>query len=671
MSNNPHGQILLLNDKSPTNDMSMFTNRMKRQNYTPFGMEFKRISLTQLFNYGQNVSVDIPIIGNILYRAFFEIELPVLYFTDNLITDTRFLLYKQNNLANITNEITKWEELYNNLKLFSNITMEVYVESIKILKLQNITLTFLQSRVLNILNKYGENVYKYRLLIESNILSNLDIASYIVSLTELNTSNVLIQLEVMYNNNLSYLNYYHGNITYYNKRYTTVKEGQILCKWIDYLGHYYFNFTELVVNGITIDNYSNDYLHIYQSHKVLSEYLDNYNKLIGNTSDIYYNKGSPNFIYTPLIFSFNNIDEPSQSLPLVGMMNSNIKINSRVNDLRNLIYLQDWVAMYEDLKRVELRRDQHVIDSSNSITKFDLPYNTIDLLLPEYIYVYNCSIVDKRVLDAKYPGIDSTTILKEYGSIVDDVRILTQDNFIYLMNNIKIDTKITESSKITIAGYHYFIDYNYILNLIAKPKVSLLMEYGFIDNYEKQIMAQNKLEYIVETHHEVILDINDNSLFDSLNDIDGLIKDIYVFGRRKLNLTGISNYGKSEYTNFNTNLIDTIELKISNEYNLYEHYTLGTDSYANIPLYNLNSPIQQGILYKTFSLEPYSIQPFGCANFNHIKGQNIVVTVNDNNTLYYNSVNNPNHLGIEFKIMYTKYNIMNTSEGNITMAFYV
>ena len=101
------------------------------------------------------------------------------------------------------------------------------------------------------------------------------------------------------------------------------------------MGHYYFNYFELVVNGITIDNYSNDYLHISQTQNILAENLDNYNSMIGNTESIYYNKGSPNIIYTPLIFSFNK--DPSQSLPLVGMMNSSIKINSMVGDLKNLV----------------------------------------------------------------------------------------------------------------------------------------------------------------------------------------------------------------------------------------------------------------------------------------------------------------------------------------------
>ena len=672
-ANKPSGNIIILEDtNTPIDRASMFIDNMKRQNYTPFGTEFKKIISSQIFNYGQNFAVEIPVVGNILYRGFFEIELPSLNFYDTIINNPKYTEYKNNRLSNIKQELTKWTNLYTNMKNFSNIMIEVYVEANKILKLQNVTLSFLQSRVLTILNSYGDTIYKYRLLIQPSILKNTDIAAYIVGLTTLNVPTVINTINTMYNNNINYLTYYYGNISYYTTQYETISKGMLLCRWIDHLGHYYFNYFELVVNGLTVDNYSNDMLHLYQTKNILQEYKYNYDKMIGNTEDIYITKGTPNIIYTPLIFSFNDINTSTQSLPLVSMMNSSIKINSRVNDLKNIVYLQDWKAMYAQLLTVKLRRDQHITDETNSIVPYDLPYDNVEVMIPSYIYVYNCNIVDARVLNAQYPGIDSTSILLYYGSNNDmNESVLTEDDFIYLMNNIKTDTKLSEGTKIALAGYHYFLDYNYLLNLIQKPKINLLMEYGFIDNYEKQIMATNKLEYVVETHHEIILDINDTSLYDSLNDMSGLIKDIYLFGRKKTDLNGISLYGKSQYTNFNTDIIDNIELKVSNEYNLFEHYNIGIDSYMNTISYLLKAPLPDGVWFKTFSLHTDNVQPSGFANMNHIKGQNIAVILNQIlNNIYYNSKNNPNKLGIEFKIIYTKYNIMEVKNGNLEFTFY-
>jgi hypothetical protein len=65
------------------------------------------------------------------------------------------------------------------------------------------------------------------------------------------------------------------------------------------------------------------------------------------------------------------------------------------------------------------------------------------------------------------------------------------------------------------------------------------------------------------------------------------------------------------------------------------------------------------------------IQPSGFINMNHIKGQNIAIVINDTiNNDYYNSKINPSNLGTEFKIIYTKYNIMKVNEGNIELVFY-
>ena len=47
--------ILVLEDSDgKILESSLFISRMKRQNYTPFGTEFKKILSTQLFNYGTN-----------------------------------------------------------------------------------------------------------------------------------------------------------------------------------------------------------------------------------------------------------------------------------------------------------------------------------------------------------------------------------------------------------------------------------------------------------------------------------------------------------------------------------------------------------------------------------------------------------------------------------------
>lgn len=660
---------------------SYFTKDLTLQKYSPFSLEFKRIPLTTIVDYSQAFSINIPIIGNILYRGFFEIQLPVLNFTDTnipqLANSAKYMEYRKQKLLNITNEINYWTTQSTNMNLYCNIMINGYVEAKKILILNNVTLTFLQSRMLTIYNSQQDNLYKYKLLIDSNIISSIDILSYILGLTTLNPTIVINTIDSMYNNIINYLNYYFMNSTYFQKKYNIVNTGKILTKWIDHIGHYYFNYFELEIDGFTIDNYSNDYLHIKQTSSIHVNNLDNYNKMIGNTDAIYINKGSPNYIYTPLLFSFSNVDESINALPLVGMSNSNIKINSSINNINNLIYLQDWEEMYNEILSIEITRRNHNIDNlTNTFSPIQLPYSTIDVLIPEYIYMYNCKYINKTVLDTKYPNIDSINILKYYGSFSDTYNetILTLDDWIYLMNNIKTETYLQENTKITLAGYHYFIDYNYVLNIIPKPTVSLLMEYGYIDNLEKKQMATANLEYLVETHHEIILNVDSNIFDDDLNNINGLVKDIYLLTRQLVLKNGISPYGKNNYTNFisSTKTIDSVILNISSEYDLLEYYNININSYNNIPpYYYLTAPIPSGIFYRTFSLDPKTIQPSGSVNMNTITGQNIQINVNDNNTLYYNNTKtNPNNLGTEIKIIYSTYNILKINNGMCNLLFY-
>ena len=74
---------------------------------------------------------------------------------------------------------------------------------------------------------------------------------------------------------------------------------------------------------------------------------ESYSKLIGNDDSIYQNNGTPNYIYTPLIFWF--CKDISKSIPLVSLMNSKLNINTRTNKLENLIYFQDWEKYYNEI----------------------------------------------------------------------------------------------------------------------------------------------------------------------------------------------------------------------------------------------------------------------------------------------------------------------------------
>lgn len=665
MTFNPGGTVLQQSNKrkNPFSlDNSPFTEKLNRIRYSPFSLEFKRIVPTQVFEYGQTFSLDIPVVGNLLYRSFFEIELPNLYFTDNMIDDMYYVEYKLNKLKKISNEIDFWSNKYNCFSTYASQQICVYSDIKRLLKLDNITLELINSKL-----------YQY------NIVDNLEtadiylypinIVNSVQGITTFDINNINNIIDGVYSNIINNLEYFHSNMIYCKKEYEEILTGQILCKWIDYIGHFYFNYFELNINGLAIDNYSNDYLHIKQEQSIEIDYKENYNNLIGNTDRIYINKGSPNIIYTPLIFSYNN--DSSDALPLIGMLNSSVKINSKINNIQNLVYCQDWEELYKNICTLDIK--YKVCKGTNGIiSKPNFIYEKVELIMPQYIYRYTLPYITMEGLTLKYPELDCNQVnilFEKYGSS----NIIKIEDFIFFMNNIRLDTFLSIATKTILTGYHFYIDYNTIYNKIAKPKISLLVEYGYTDNYEKELIASNKLEYIIETHHEITLDVTDNSLYESLNDMNGLVKELYVFTRPKLNKYGLSLYGKKDNLFYmtNTDIIENINVNLASEYNLFQYYNTSIDTYNNVvSYYYLDAPLPLGVWYRTFSLEPTSIQPSGCINMNVITGQNVEVIVNDDYNLYYNSKINPNNLGIEFKLIYTTYNILKVNEGRLDLLFY-
>ena len=692
-------KLVQLSNQDARNTNFYFTESFQRKNHTPFSLEMKKIEMTQVFNYGQNISFDIPMNGDLLHRCFFEVEMPNITWDDTLLKKINptayddFVKYKQNLLSNIQTDIDYWNSKYVNLYNYANIQLLIYIEVKKLLKINNFTIEFLQSRIQTLINKY-DKLYQYQLLINSTLIDEINIIGYIIGLdinssqfntTYPNVNEIVTMIETditkKYNNINNYIKYYYSNKIYQEKKYKTVNTGEIFYKWVDNLSHYYFNYFEFNLNGYVVDTYTNDFLHIYQKHNGHIDYIENYNSMTGNTSDIYNNPSYPKIIYIPLLFSFCDNDTPSNALPLIGLQNSNLKISSKINDINNLIYLNDWETEYNTNLTIEIPRHEHSVSNNNTIiekTFGSFSYSSVKLVLPEHIYKYTFTKINKYSLDYNYKGIDSTSILDEYSTTDDDGnQVMGLNEWIYMKNNIKSNTNISEDTKMLIMGYHYFIEYNYLINIIPRPKVALLAEYGFIDNIEKKSFASSNLEYLINTHHEVILDINNISYHDSLSDISGLIKELYYFSRLKLNKNGITRYSKSEQSKFKNysilsgNILDSIEINIANEHNLIEHNDVKTEYNSILAYLYLNATLPDGVYYKQFSFDPCEFQPTGSTNMSNISGQNISVILDE--TIYdeyQSNINNPNKLGIEFKIIYTKYNILTIKNGQGELLFY-
>lgn len=648
------------------------------EKHTRFSKETLVFNSKQQIQYNFNLDFDILQQGDLIHKMYFEIQIPKLSFTKDSITDLNYKTIIENNLRNIKEDIDYWNNLYVNLKNFCEIELLIYKEVIRLLEFENLTTEFLKKKINTLENKYKENRNNYKLLVEEDLLPNINIVNYINNLSttsELDISTTKNDVNEKKENLNNYLNYYLSNLNYNNKKYDEVNNNFIDFSWIDNLSSNFFTFFEVEIGGITIDKYSNDMLHIYTQSDLDGSEVENYYKLSGKNLSYFDNNEKPETtIYVPLIFWFNK--EVSQALPLIALKNTEIKIKTKVNDIKNLLYFQDWEKEYNKLLIIDIPKKDHSLNSNNTtIKKTGLTIKKSELLLPEYIYRYHCENINKTLLDLQFPGIDSESILDNYGSIVNNESVLTLENWINLRNKLKSDTFLSNNTKYLLGGYHYFIDYNYLYNSISPPDISLLVDYMFIDDYERYNFVSNELEYMIESYDEISLEAKDFEINDFDLELNGLVKELFWFMRPKLHSNGLSKYGKkdyntySEYTNFSNYPVDKFNIFLNKlnllDYNNNEDFNKYYDSFKN-----LNGILPNGIYYKTFSLYPNDYNPSGTINLTEIKGKYIELIMNQNfRTNYFSSQINPDKLPVELKILYKKYNLLTIKNGTCKLVF--
>ena len=108
--------------------------------HTIFSIELIENIPDQQPEYDNRISFKLNNISDLISKCYVEIELPSLSFTEN----AKITALKQNELQNITKDITKWKTLYENLKKYCMIEIELYQLLISLLDSININLTIIK-----------------------------------------------------------------------------------------------------------------------------------------------------------------------------------------------------------------------------------------------------------------------------------------------------------------------------------------------------------------------------------------------------------------------------------------------------------------------------------------------------------------------------------------------
>jgi len=644
--------------------------------HTIFSLEFKEIYTDQQANYGDKVSFNLTD-GDLINRCFIQVNLPQLFFNDSIIKSIDYLNWKNNYLLKLNNQLTKWSNLYNNLKNYASIELQLYQQLLTLFLSDNITLNNIKELVIrfNNINKAQKN--KYVNLIDTDLYNKINISGYLLSINLLLSYETTVQnsnyisiyiikdtLNKMYLLIQEYLLYYHTNWKENQKIYDKFLLGNINFAWSQYLGHYYFTRFELEIGGQLIENYSSDQLHIYQHHHLKEEQINNYNIMIGHQTELYEfnsNTKPSKILLIPLLFFFTK--NSGSALPLVAMKNTSVTITLTINKLKNLLYFRDWE---DDFNKNCIIETEYTNQPNSKLNYKSYKYNKIKKTI-----IYNLNNINDYVLSILYPQLstnDITFILTTFGK--NNIMELT--DWIYFKNNLYKYSDIQNK----IGTYDQYIDYNYLLNLVTPPKIKLLTESVFLDDIERKKFVSSKLEYVIESFQENIFDVNNLQLFDGEISIDRPNKYLKWFIQPKNFLNGLCEYGKvtpynynysKYYVNkiFNKQIITLNQIELLNQQidNTFYNYV---QSYQS-----LNRILPDQVYYYTFSLFPEDIQPSGTANLTALREKKFRYEMNSNflNEYFTNKLN-PNNVGLQLKIMSCSYNffVVNNGIGRIVFA---
>jgi hypothetical protein len=652
--------------------------------HTIFAIEMIKIYTDQQAEYNNKVSFKLNNVSDLISKCYIEINIPTLSFKESpIITNL-----KENELVNIQKNINKWETLYQNLSTFCSIEILLYQQLIKLLQSININLNVLKQTVTRFNSKYKKNKDDIINLIFNDIYNQINLTGYILQLNysivqdDSTTYNSSINIKVSdlrnniqsyYDNMINNLKYYQSNSQFYQNQYNSLNNKNVNFAWINNLAHYFFTGFEVEIGGQSVESYSADQSYIYQMHHLKAESIDNYNKMIGvndkiNIFDNNIKLGKT--LILPLNFWF--CKDIGNSLAAVAMSNSSININLKLNNLKNLIYFQDYEQEYYNFLNIQVPYDQKINDALN--------VQILDYDINSKIASYTCKNINYQLMALQYPGLASIngndilqTILNTYGITRNEQQVLELSQWINYKINFS-NSNLASPENLNVLFRSSLNNFNQYYSLISKPSVTLITESIYLDDLERNKFSSTKLEYVVEIFQENIYDLDNTILHNLEFSIDRPVKELSWVTQPKLFLNGLSEFGK-RYNSF-----DYSGLIINHFYDTF-NITLNqlqlTKNIFNSTFYNelqsykyYNNSLPPGVSTYNFGLFPEENQPSGTANFTMFKGKLVNIYINQNFLdEYFNTSLNPNSLGLILTFYARSYNFFVVEKGMGKMIF--
>ncbi|VVU94894.1 Major capsid protein N-terminus [seawater metagenome] len=695
----PSGLIQLVslgvNDLFLTGDPQITFFKIVYRRYTNFSIQTIELSFDEIPDFGKKIVCNIPSNGDLIHKSYLKIELPSFDVSKlNIDIKTKYSTFKQTKINDLEAEKEKAKNNYMNTKDYSYYIIEAYKIFLQTMRAENVTITDVKTVIINYNTRYSTEIKKSMLLMNSELINRTNIISYIINYQRSGNINFRTELsgvaKIMYDFLKAFLNKIFVRWQTLNNNLTDLNKSDIKFAWIKNIGNFIFNKVELEIGGHIIETRTSDWMYIMETSKLPFEKRNIYDKLIGNIPVLtnYNNNSKDNYIlYIPLEFSF--CKHPGLALPLVALRYQDVNININLNSVNNCCYFDDYENTYLETLYLTYEKGQLQLELNNLRDDEGYLLNFQNLKFEKTIgnYSYKFTELNYKILNKKFNlnQNDIEYLLNKYGSYKNDPSIERSLDRIDNENTIDINqfynmlyTKDYKTQDIiqTFLPIIPESQKQIILNTIHLQDCSLLVDYIFLDNMERQKFAQSHHEYLIEqnyTNSEPITSINnvniDLSFFHPIKELMWYTQPItYITNNKDIYLESkYGNYSNSYLINTNNKSpiihsqlsLNNINIFPEKQDNLY--FTL-------LPSYKLyKKKLPTGVNVYSFSLFPLEYQPSGSCNFTTFKSKMLRILVDKD---YYsdNQILNDKE-NIVLHVLCSSYNILRIMGGMAAIGF--
>ena len=655
--------------------------------YTNFSMESVEKRFDSIPNFGKTVSCLIDPTGDLVHKIYLKVILPEIDFSNKGIIDNQeYLVGKQILIENYKKIYLDKRTEYDNFFKYSKFNVDAYKILNTLLLPDEINLQYLKTQILSFKSINNTEIDENKLLINSDLIKDTDIISYILNYDDYSSNNLEIRniiknkVEQMYKNINNYLSIFFNNYIVEYKKYQRIENDKIInFAWIKRLGNFICSNIELEIGGQIIESHDYYWRFIWDQITVDFKKKDLYDKMTGNIKNMISFDNQIKESYTLLIpLQFTFCRYPGMSLPLIALKYHDVRINIDFNKIESCCYLEDYEKEFYQNKIVEYPKDELKYNNNSELVdfkyNFKISLDRLKLDQKRNIYQYDFEYHNRKTLNLNYKinDMDANYILRTYGSIKtnSNYHTLSLDEFIK-MKYTDDDTRLNQILKSTL-DYHKYLDKKHLLESINMLDATLLVDYIYLDEMERRKFAQSKHEYLIER-------INFN-LFDNINNKKNLfdlsfrhpIKELFWFIQPNNYYDSTKPYQESKYYNFTNkyfqeqdelyNPIEHSELELNNVSifprdvdSKYFNYLTVDKSQTNFANLGLN-------LY-SFSLFPEEQQPSGSCNFSSFKSKKLIINLNED---YFKEFKENN---IIFRSYSLHYNVLRIMGGMGALSF--